>query len=196
MTQLSRLRSIGQAPTARDRGAAELHVIADRRRSPSPGEVTDRPVVRARTAADREALVEMVRRCSPETLRRRFHAPTAHLSTDRVVDLLDRGPAVVQRVAEVGGHLVAVGTLHRLHSGEGEVAVLVEDAWQATGLGRRMMGHLLRGAVDVGVTVVVADVLRQPGFLVESLRRVTPDTRVSYDGPVATVHIPLGPAAA
>lgn len=183
-------------PGPLERTRTELTVIAGRRRSPSPDEVTVRPVVRARRPQDRDALVEMIRRCSPETLRRRFHAPTAHLSTDRVVDLLERGPAVVQRVAEVDGHVVAVGTLHRLHSGEGEVAVLVEDAWQDSGLGRRLMGHLLRGAVDVGVTVVVADVLRQPGFLVESLRRATPHTRVSYDGPVATVHIPLGPAAA
>jgi N-acetylglutamate synthase-like GNAT family acetyltransferase len=171
----------------------ELRTIAERRRSDVPADAPAATRIRVRELAPRDlgAIADMAARCSGETLRRRFHAPVAHLSIARVTALLTASDAVGVVVAEVDGAIVGVGTLHRDTNGDGEMAVLVEDAWQSSGLGSRLTAGLFRIARRTGVAAVVADVLREPRFLVEQLRRHHPDATVTVDGPVATVRMPV-----
>lgn len=177
----------------------ELTTITERRRpttGPDRATPTGRVKVRELAPRDLGAIRDMAARCSDDTLRRRFHAPVAHLSLDRVTSLLTASNAVGVVVAEVDGAVVGVGTLH-VHGARGdggadaEMAVLVEDAWQSGGVGSRLTVGLLRVARRVGVRNVVADVLREPRFLVESLRHHHPTATVSVDGPVATVRLPV-----
>jgi N-acetylglutamate synthase-like GNAT family acetyltransferase len=174
----------------------ELTTITERRRpttGPDRAAPSGRVKVRELAPRDLGAIRDMAARCSDDTLRRRFHAPVAHLSLDRVTSLLTASNAVGVVVAEVDGAVVGVGTLH-VHGdadGDAEMAVLVEDAWQSGGVGSRLTVGLLRVARRVGVRTVVADVLREPRFLVESLRHHHPSATVSVDGPVATVRLPV-----
>jgi N-acetylglutamate synthase-like GNAT family acetyltransferase len=175
----------------------ELTTITERRRpTTGPDETMPTARIKVRELAPRDlgAIRDMAARCSDDTLRRRFHAPVAHLPLDRVTALLTASNAVGVVVAEVDGAVVGVGTLH-LHGVHGdadaEMAVLVEDAWQSGGVGSRLTVGLLRVARRVGVRNVVADVLREPRFLVESLRHHHPTATVSVDGPVATVRLPV-----
>lgn len=135
-------------------------------------------------------------RCSTETLRRRFHAPVSHLRADRVAELLlgdgaGVQPALCSIVAEVDGVVVGVGTLHRNVVGDGEMAVMVEDAWHGTGVGSRLTAALFRQAADRGVHHIVADVLAEPRYLVESLQRHNSSAAIAFDGPVATIRMPV-----
>jgi len=175
----------------------ELSSLVQRRISdpPPPGSV--RPVIRARTPEDRATIEEMSARCSPETLRRRFHGPLGDVEPRRVTDLLTGGRSelVDELVAEVDGAIVGIASLHRGPHGDAEMAVLVEDRWQGTGVGRRLTGHLIRRASSRGVSTIVADVMREPAFVLEHLHRALSDSSVAFDGPVATVRIPVAAAA-
>lgn len=191
MTLRTALRSRPPTPAIR----RELTTIAERRSSEAPTTTSGIPRIVVRDLAPRDlgAIRDMAARCSDDTLRRRFHAPVAHLSLDRVTAVLTASNAVGVVVAEVDGAVVGVGTLH-VHGdadGDAEMAVLVEDAWQSGGVGSRLTVGLLRVARRVGVRTVVADVLREPRFLVESLRHHHPSATVSVDGPVATVRLPV-----
>ncbi len=190
---LSTLRRRPADPAIRD----ELSSLVQRRISdpPPPGSV--RPVIRAQTAEDRAAIEEMSARCSAETLRRRFHGPLGHVEPRRVTELLTGGRTrlVDQLVAEADGAIVGVASLHRGPNGDAEMAVLVEDAWQGSGVGRRLTGHLIRRASERGVSTIVADVMRQPAFVLEHLHRALRDSSVDFDGPIATVRIPVAAAA-
>lgn len=179
-------------PRTDPRVVAELATIFERRIAspPAPGSV--RPVIRPAVPADRPAVEAMVTRCGPETLRRRFHAPPPDLRPERVADLLDGRGGGEHLVAVADGAVVGMASLHPVRDGDAEFAVVVEDAWQHTGLGHRLTGHVLRLAAERGVRTVVADVLREPAFLVERLRRICAETAVTMDGPVATVRIPVG----
>lgn len=184
-------RDPGPAPDPRV--AAELAVIGEVRRAapPEPGSV--RPVIRPITAHDGPALEEMALRCSADTLRRRFHGPAPRGGPSRIAGLLAARDAEEHLVAEVDGAIVRIGTLHRSPrpATEGEIAMLVEDAWQGTGLGHRLTGHLLRRARERGMEVVVAEVLREPAYVLDRLSHAAERTTVEYDGPVATVRIPV-----
>ncbi len=170
----------------------ELSVISDRRAAPTPAATGHRaPLVRPVRAGDHGAIADMASRCSDNTLRRRFHAPVAHLTLERVAQLLTGADAVGVVVAELDGSVVAVGTLHRDARGDGEMAVIVEDAWQSTGLGSRMTAALFDTARATGVPVIVADVLREPRFVMERLQRHNPTATVTVDGPVATIRMPV-----
>jgi GNAT superfamily N-acetyltransferase len=168
---------------------AELTALTDRRLAdPRP---TTRPTVRPISADDARALAEMAVRCSPDSLRHRFHAPVQHLDPDRLVGLL-RGDAVAETlVADVDGAIVGIATLHRTGDDLGEVAVLVEDRWQASGLGSRLVGHLMRRAGQRGITTIDADVQREQGFVIDRLLHAVDGTSVTFDGSTATVHLPV-----
>jgi N-acetylglutamate synthase-like GNAT family acetyltransferase len=188
MTQLRGLRT----RPVDSRVHRELSVISDRRAAPAPGATVHRPpLLRPVRAEDRGAIADMAARCSDDTLRRRFHAPVAHLTLERVAQLLTGAEAVGVVVAELDGSVVAVGTLHRDGRGDGEMAVIVEDAWQSTGLGSRMTAALFDTARTAGVPVIVADVLREPRFLMDRLQRHNPTATVTVDGPVATIRMPV-----
>ena len=184
----------GRAPA--DLVADELAVIAQRRIADPPPPGSARPEIRLVRPQDRAAIVEMVARCSAETLRRRFHGPLGDAPADRVADLLQwGGRAADHLVATVDGAVVGIGSLHIGRGGDGEIAVLVEDTWQGTGVGRRLTSRLLRRGSERGMATVVADVMREPSFVLEHLHRAIASSSVDFDGPTATVRIPLAATA-
>jgi predicted N-acetyltransferase YhbS len=193
MKQLTSLRTRPSDTATAD----ELSALVQRRLAdpPPPGNV--RPVIRPATPEDRAAIQEMSARCSRETLRRRFHGSVADAAPRRITDLLTGGRSqlVDQLVADVEGAVVGLASLHRGSHGDAQMAVLIEDAWQGSGIGRRLTGHLIRRAASRGVSTIVADVMREPAFVLEHLHRALRDSSVDFDGPVATVRIPVVAAA-
>jgi GNAT superfamily N-acetyltransferase len=181
--------------SARRRGLDELAAIHDALQ-PTLEVDPARLTIRSLVAEDRPALDAMARRCSDDTLRRRFHSSLGPLQRARVVDLL-RGRAVDALVATTAaGDVVGLATAQRTRTGVVELAVLVEDAHQSAGLGHRLTAELLDRVRSLGYSVAVADVLRQPSFVLDGLVRHHRRATVDLDGPVATVRIPLEAAAA
>lgn len=170
----------------------ELTALTERRLAdPRP---TTRPTIRPIGQGDARSLAEMALRCSPDSLRHRFHAPVQHLDPDRLVALLRGGSVAETLVADVDGAIVGIATLHRTGDDLGEIAVLVEDDWQAGGLGSRLIAHLMRRAGERGITTIDADVQREQAFAIDRLLHAVDGTTVTFDGPTATVHLPV-PAA-
>jgi GNAT superfamily N-acetyltransferase len=125
--------------------------------------------VKPARVADTPAVLAMLGRCSPGTLFHRFHGPS-----DGVVyiqALLARQSMDETLVAWYGEACVGLATLSRDREGLSHLGVLVEDAWQRRGVGRRLVSTLLGAARSHGVRQVHADVLGEDRFVVEALRR-------------------------
>lgn len=182
-------------PPPDPRSVDELELIRAHRTASPPTPEPGRAIVREYRAEDRAAVEEMTARCSRDSLRRRFHGPLGDARPSHVADLLGTARSSDHLVAAVDGAVVGIATLHRGPRGDGEIAVLVEDAWQSSGVGTRLTAHLIRRAADRGVPTIVADVMREPAFVLDRLRRAVADTSVDFDGPIATVRIPVALAA-
>ena len=111
---------------------------------------------------DDARLARMFQRLSRETVLRRFftlvpklEGPLLRAMTD--VDHDNHEALVVA----VGDEIVAVASYHRSPDDPtvADVAVVVEDGWQHTGLGRRLTAQLSRLARDRGIERFHADVL-------------------------------------
>lgn len=106
--------------------------------------MTDLVLLRAAGPDDLDAALALHRRCSPETLARRYHGPVDE-ADGYLPHLLDprHGHALAART--VSGRLVGLG--HLLWDGsEAEVALLVEDAWQRRGVGSALLRSLVEMA--------------------------------------------------
>lgn len=103
--------------------------------------------IRVATAEDAGDVSAMHVRCSPDTVRHRYHSLPA--MTGRFLSrLLSTDIALV---AEAPNHtIVALANLGRDVDDAGELAVLVEDGWQRNGLGSALLGHLVTMARLVG----------------------------------------------
>jgi GNAT superfamily N-acetyltransferase len=108
-------------------------------------------LVRTRPASldDVPAVLALHDRCSPETLRRRFHAPVSHVPPTLVRQLVAprEGWSVV---AEQCGEVVGLGCAAPLSRSTIEVGLLVEDLSQGIGVGTRMLRDLAREAATRG----------------------------------------------
>ncbi|MGW1146010.1 GNAT family N-acetyltransferase [Streptomyces sp. NPDC002454] len=104
--------------------------------------------VRRASPADLAAATALHERCSPRTLRQRYHGSSR--DTDRrLPHLLHPAYGRTLAVCTASGRIVALG--HLLWDGdETEVALLVEDAWQGRGIGGELLGRLVRLAEEAG----------------------------------------------
>nr|WP_245769374.1 GNAT family N-acetyltransferase [Streptomyces indicus] len=110
--------------------------------------------VRRADIADLDAAKAMHERCSPETLRLRYHGPVGDVDS-YLNHLLGPRHGRTLAVQTASGRLVGLG--HLLWDGdETEVALLVEDAWQRRGIGTELLERLVEMAVEAGCASVYA----------------------------------------
>ncbi|MFF6915048.1 GNAT family N-acetyltransferase [Streptomyces sp. NPDC012466] len=110
--------------------------------------------VRRADTRDLEAARAMHERCSPHTLKLRYHGPVR--DADRYLNhLLGPRHGRTLAVQTASGRIVGLG--HLLWDGdETEVALLVEDAWQRRGIGAQLLGRLVGMAAEAGCSSVYA----------------------------------------
>ena len=138
--------------------------------------VTTAPALRVIRADDEARLERLFYRLSPETVYRRFFTlyttpPSGALH--KLADLdHDTRDAIV---AVVDDEIVGVARYASVAPGVAEVAVLVEDAWQGHGLGRRLLTCVAALARVHGITNLTATVLAENRGAVAMLRAVFPD---------------------
>lgn len=134
------------------------------------------------TQQDVARLVALHRRCSPDTLHRRFHGPFVAVPA-RLVEQLVSPPGGWSVVAERGDDLVGHGCAGPLEPGVVEVGLLVEDAHQGSGVGTLLIRDLAHEAADRGFRTLVC--LAQPDndAVVRTVRRAGLDcVAVRRDG--------------
>ncbi|WP_033818512.1 GNAT family N-acetyltransferase, partial [Kitasatospora sp. MBT63] len=145
--------------------------------------------VRRAEPADKAAALEMHHRCSPDTLRKRYHGPVR--DADRYLDhLLDPRHGQTLAVETQDGRIVALA--HLLWDDEGaEVALLVEDDWQRRGLGVDLLRRMAALALEAGVPTVYAVTHASNGGLIATMRRLSAplDYQVEDGTLVITAHL-------
>ncbi|MFF2040758.1 GNAT family N-acetyltransferase [Kitasatospora sp. NPDC058170] len=145
--------------------------------------------VRRADADDKRAALAMHGRCTPETLRKRYHGPVR--DADRYLDhLLDARHGQALAVEAADGRIVALGHL-MWDDDSAEVAVLVEDAWQRRGLGLDLMRRMSALALEAGVETVYAITHASNTGLISTMRRLGAplDYQVEDGTLVITAHL-------
>jgi N-acetylglutamate synthase-like GNAT family acetyltransferase len=111
---------------------------------------------RRATELDGRALTRMLDRCSPATLRSRFHPAIDHAQATRWLSSALENPAARLWVVEDrAGRVVAVGEVAR-DKRTHEIALLVADAWQRTGVAMQLTSHIIADLRADGIETIRA----------------------------------------
>lgn len=157
-----------------------------------PAGAVDSPIlVRQAVSTDRDPLTSMFARCTLETRYRRFHGPVKTIPERYLAEALSASPfhyALVAclappRGAAAGadqmagpspetrpGEIVALASCRLSDEGAAELGILIEDAWQRTGLGTRLLSDLVAYAREVGLLVLEAQLLAEQAWIAGLLR--------------------------
>ena len=119
--------------------------------------------VRAATPHDKEKLRQMSFRLSPQTIYRRFHHPYPHVPDKLLalmldVDHYDKESLLALAGGEIVGHAMYV--VRSDTCSDAEVAFVVEDEWQSSGVGKLLLSEIAQKARLRGVETFSGDVLR------------------------------------
>lgn len=164
---------------------------------------TETVIVEGRTLAirpirddDVDRLRRLFFRLSPETVHLRFFQPVKTPSEKMLRHLAEVDHERRQAIVAVcDGEIVAVVRYDRTaDDGAAEVAVVVEDAWQGHGLGKRLLRRLASDALEHGVVELTATVLGENRRALTLAHRVAPGVHAEIDHGEWHVDIPLAPA--
>jgi GNAT superfamily N-acetyltransferase len=154
--------------------------------------------IRPLTAADRDRVAEEFSYLSEQTRRRRFGSFAARLGErdlDRLMDVDHHNHEALAAIEPGADRIVGVARYVALPSDPvaAEVAIEVADEWQGRGIGRRLIGELVRRARAEGITRLLAyvgrDNLPVRGWIARAGGIVE-----SYEGDATLFSIPLGRA--
>ncbi|MEU1708216.1 GNAT family N-acetyltransferase [Streptomyces sp. NPDC005706] len=157
--------------------------------------LTDGTATRTREAGpvDLVPVQELHRRCSPGSRALRYHAGKSGLSPAqwRQLSSPERGTTLVTAPAERTDHIIAMTNVMRTHQqGVGELAILVEDAWQARGLGTALAEHAATLARREGHHTLTAAVVASNKPMLQVLGKLDA-TPLDVTGPVLDLRILL-----
>ncbi len=138
---------------------------------------------------DRDALVEMLGRCSAASLFRRFLRPVRSTPIWYADTMVTPHPGRLVLVAETKGSAIGVGELHDVGDGA-ELAMLVEDRYQGRGVGTRLLGCLVDEAARRDMRALMALVGTGNDQVMQMLSRVGP-LRVEFGRGANEVQVNL-----
>jgi GNAT superfamily N-acetyltransferase len=170
--------------------AVEQTVAGHRRRTgqAAAGGISIRPV----TGSDARAIASMWQRCTLATRIARFHAPVRAIPAAYLTAVFADPSASVVAACRHRGAVVALASLiPDATQDSAELGMLVEDAWQHAGIGRRLVAHLIATARTRGITSLTASVLAGNAKAADLLRQVPGEFSLAFDGPALHVRIRL-----
>jgi RimJ/RimL family protein N-acetyltransferase len=145
--------------------------------------------------ADAPVLRDLHRRCSDETVRNRYMAGMSELSPHMLRVFCDAERGLTLAVRPQGREEpVALGHLmYTLDPGVGEIAVLVEDTWQGSGVGTALTRALTVTAADWGLAEVRAETTLANTRMLRIMRRLGASVR-TQSGAYAHARLPVAEA--
>ncbi|GAA3727204.1 GNAT family N-acetyltransferase [Salinactinospora qingdaonensis] len=149
--------------------------------------------VRQVGSADAESLQRLHKRCSAETVHRRYFSTVRELSPRTLGVFCDPEHGLTLAAWPMRGDApVALAHLmYTLDPGVGEIAFLVEDAWQGQGIGTCMARVLTAIAADWGLAEVRAETVPDNAPMQRVMRRLGATVRPPKDG-VVQARLPIG----
>jgi GNAT superfamily N-acetyltransferase len=152
-------------------------------------------LLRGVTGSDIPAIDAMWDRCSLATRTARFHAPVRDIPASYLEAVLSDPGANIVAAREPAGDAVALASLIASPgSATAELGVLVEDAWQRRGIGRRLVARLISAAPARGITTLTASILARNAKVADLLRQVPGQFSIASDGEVLAVRVRLASA--
>lgn len=149
-------------------------------------------LVRPMTVQDAGPVRAMHERCSQESRRLRYFSVKARIPRRLIEVFCDRTHGVTVVAEGPDGSVLALAHLmYTLDPGVGELAFLVEDAWQGRGLGAALAGRLTRTAREQGLTELRATVLAENTPMRALLTTLGGRTRRTTDPGVLEARISL-----
>lgn len=149
--------------------------------APSAASVTAPLLVRRAAEGDRQALEEMLARCSGETRYRRFQGYVSVFPRRYLAEALSGSPLHYALVVTVPGvpdgaaptarQVIALASCRAVEEGVAELGFLVEDAWQRRGIGARLLREVVDHATRTGLRALTAQVLAEQPWIAGILRR-------------------------
>lgn len=132
--------------------------------------------IRLARPEDADQVAAMHARCSTDSIYQRYFTPMDSWREEnlRRISGGHRGATLVATIE--GGAVVALGNIFPLGRDESEtseIAVIVEDAWQHRGIGRRLLEHLIELAPRLSFSHIDAYVLAQNESMVRLLRSLS-----------------------
>ncbi|WP_460367040.1 GNAT family N-acetyltransferase [Actinocorallia lasiicapitis] len=145
--------------------------------------------LRALGPDDLEAVRAMHDRCSLESRRMRYFSAKPDLPQRLFQRFLERSRGCTLVIEDSRGAIVALGHLMYTAPGQGELAFLVEDAWQGRGLGRGLAERLCDLGNAEGLTELTASVLSENIRMRSLLTSLGGTTRRSEDPAVLEITV-------
>jgi GNAT superfamily N-acetyltransferase len=147
---------------------------------------------------ERDRLVRLFGRLTPETIYHRFLSPIHEPSEDGLDRLLDIDHRDREAVAAVhGDEVVGIARYNRAPGARtADLAILVEDAWQGRGLSHFLLDRLTELARRRGIQGFSATMLSQNRPAIRMVRRSFPRATFQLDGPEVEAVMPFGPVSA
>src|SRR5436190_7318934 len=150
--------------------------------------------IREARPRDAAAVRAMFGRATPLSRYRRFFSYSG-VGPELEVHRIEDGAAPVAVVAVDGdaGQVIGLATCD-LTGAAGDLAVFVEDGWQAQGIGNRLTRAVMRETRSIGIDSVTARVLWDNPAPLHMMRRAFPDAPIVADhgeylvGPVRTLR--------
>jgi GNAT superfamily N-acetyltransferase len=145
--------------------------------------------------ADREALLDLFVRSSPDTRRSRFHQALS-VFPQRYLDeiLTGRQLALVARDTcqeENYGKVFGLASAAPVAPGTAEFAVWVDDAWQGHGVGTLLVRGILRLLAEQGTRTAIG-IMEPDNLAVRRLvERVAPGAVARFEDGMIVVSVPL-----
>lgn len=149
-------------------------------------------LVRTREASadDVGTVVSLFDRCSKDTLERRFHVPVLHVP-ERLVRQLLAPTGGWSVLAEQGQEVIGHACAAPVAPGAVEIGLVVDDAFQGTGVGTRLVRELATTARERGYDSLVCSVAPDDDAVLATVRRAGLDGVSSYEDGVVEIEVPL-----
>jgi GNAT superfamily N-acetyltransferase len=144
---------------------------------------------------DRQALLDLFARSSPDTRRSRFHSALS-VFPQRYLDeiLTGRQLALVARDTcqeENHGKVFGLASAAPVTPGTAEFAVWVDDAWQGHGVGALLVRGILRLLAERGTRTAIG-VMEPDNLAIRRLvKRVAPGAAARFEDGMIVVSVPL-----
>jgi GNAT superfamily N-acetyltransferase len=150
--------------------------------------------------ADRQAVLDLFARSSPDTRRSRFHHALS-IFPQRYLDeiLTGRQLALVARDTcqeENHGKVFGLASAARVAPGTAEFAVWVDDSWPGRGVGTMLVRGILQLLTEHGTSTAIG--IMEPGNLTirRMVNRVAPEAITRFEDGMIVVSVPLPDLAA